>query len=164
MENKHTEQKSKKSTLLLLLSIFFLFNAIMMFRAGINTLYFKHDTSSDYTTVQATVTDLKPDKNAKPGTPPRTIPTFTFDYNGKKITREAPELTFGPGIATPAFRQGEKYSLWVHLNRGELSIPPRATLKETGRSQLITSTIFVVLAIVVWIIRSRQGARTEEAS
>ncbi len=158
MENKQTEKKQQKSVILLLIFIFLLLNAGMMFRAGINTLYFTHDTSSEYVPVEATVEELRPEKNIRAGIPPRIIPVFSFTYNGRIMTMEAPGLAFAKSHGK-SFKKGEKYTLWVHKNRGELILPPRAGLKETGRSQLITSAVCLLLAVVVWIVRGRTGAK-----
>jgi len=162
MKNDQSENRPKKSTALLLISIFLVFNAALMFRAGMNTLYFKKNISSDYVPVEATVKELKPDANVKPGAPPRIIPVFSFRYNGQELTREAPELTFGMGITGRAFKQGETCTLWVHKNRGELMIPPRAGLRETGRSQLIISGISLLFAAVIWIVRGRTGRKAAD--
>jgi hypothetical protein len=159
MENNQTERKRPKSTILLLLFIFILFNAGMIFRAGINTLYFTEDTSSDYAPVQATVKKLQPDTTVKEGKKPRITPIFSFVYKGEELTMEAPRLAFSQAQKGQTFKQGEEHTLWVHKNRGELILPPKAGLQETGRSQLLISAVFLLLAIVIWIVRNRFGAK-----
>lgn len=159
MENKQTEQKRPKSTILLLLFIFILFNAALIFRAGINTLFFTKDTSSDYVPVQAMVKKLQPDTMVKEGEEPRITPIFSFVYKGKELTMEAPMLAFTQAQRAQSFKQGEEHTLWVHKNRGELILPPKAGLQEIGRSQLLISGVFLLLAIVIWIVRNRFGAK-----
>ncbi len=159
MENKQTERKRPKSTILLLLFIFILFNAGMIFRAGVNTLYFTEDTSSDYVPVQAMVKKLQPDTSVKEGKEPRITPIFSFVYKGKELTMEAPRLAFTQAQRGQTFKQGEEHTLWVHKNRGELILPPKAGLQEIGRSQLLISGVFLLLAIVIWIVRNRFGAK-----
>ena len=133
MENKQTEQKRPKSTILLLLFIFVLFNAGLIFRAGVNTLYFTEDTSSDYVPVQATVKKLQADTTVKEGEKPRITPIFSFEYKGKELTMEAPMLAFTQAQRGQIFKQGEEHTLWVHKNRGELILPPQAGQKRRRR-------------------------------
>jgi len=161
MENKQTEQKRPKSTILLLLFIFILFNAALIFRAGINTLFFTEDTSSDYIRVQAMVKKLQPDTAVKEGEEPRITPIFSFVYKGKELTMEAPGLAFTQAQRGQSFKQGEEHTLWVHKNRGELIVPPRAGLQEIGRSQLLISGVFLLLAIGIWIVRNRFAAKSK---
>ena len=161
MENKQTEQKRPKSTILLLLFIFILFNAALIFRAGINTLFFTEDTSSDYVRVQAMVKKLQPDTAVKEGEEPRITPIFSFVYKGKELTMEAPGLAFTQAQRGQSFKQGEEHTLWVHKNRGELIVPPRAGLQEIGRSQLLISGVFLLLAIGIWIVRNRFAAKSK---
>ncbi len=159
MGNEPSGKPQRKSTLLLIIALFFLFNAVLMFRAGINTLYFTKDTSSDYATVQATLTGMRNETNASTtGQQPRIIPVFTFTYNGNELTMEAPGLAFTSTQGRDAFEQGKTYTLWIHKYRGELVLPPKAGLAETGRSQLLTSAIFFCIAAVAWMIRGRTGA------
>jgi len=159
MKNKQTERKRPKSTILLLLFIFFLFNAGLMFRASINTLFFTLDSSSDYVPVQATVKKLQPDTTVKEGEEPRITPIFSFVYKGKELTMEAPMLAFTQAQRGQTFKQGEEHTLWVHKNRGELILPPKAGQKEIGRSQLVLSAVFLLLALVIWMVRNRFGAK-----
>jgi hypothetical protein len=161
MENKQTERKRPKSTILLLLFIFVLFNAGLIFRAGVNTLYFTEDTSSDYVPVQATVKKLQPETSVKEGEKPRITPIFSFEYKGKELTMEAPMLAFTQAQRGQIFKQGEEHTLWVHKNRGELILPPQAGQKEIGRSQLLISGVFLLLAIVIWVVRNRFGAKAK---
>ena len=159
MKYRKTEKKQQKSTILLLLFIFLLFNAGLMFRASVNTLYFTEDTSSDYTPVQATVTELRADTTVQEGEEPRIIPVFTFSYKGEEMTMEAPRLAFIQAQNKLNFKHGEEHTLWVHKTRGELLLPPRAGQKEIGRSQLVISAVFLLLAIVIWILRNRIAAK-----
>ena len=156
---KQAEKERQKSIVLLVIFFFFLFNAAMMFRAGINTLYFTEDTSSDYAPVQARVEQLLPDMTVKQGEQPRITPVFSFTYKGKNITMEAPGLSFAPVQGRLRFKQDGEYTLWVHKNRGELILPPQAGQKEIGRSQLLISGVFLLLAVAVWILRSRIAAK-----
>ncbi len=158
MGNEPIEKPRHKSTLLLIVTLFFLFNAVLMFRAGINTLYFTKDTSSDYAPVQAILTDMRKEASAGTGNQSRIIPVFTFEYNGNELTMEAPGLAFTSTQGRNAFEQGKTYTLWIHKYRGELILPPKASLKETGRSQLLTCAIFFCIALVAWMVRSRTGS------
>ena len=159
MENKQTEKKQQKSTILLLIFIFFLFNAALIFRAGVNTLCFTEDTSSEYAPVQATVKELQPDATVKPGEEARIIPVFSFNYKGEETTMEAPRLAFTQAQRGQTFKQGEEHTLWVHKYRGELLLPPKAGQKEIGRSQMVISAVFLLLAIVIWILRNKLAAK-----
>lgn len=159
MENKKTENRKQKSTILLLVAIFFLFNAALLFRASINTLFFTEDTSGEYTPVQATVKELRPDPSIQTHEEPRVTPVFTFSYKGKEMTMEAPRLAFTQTAQLgQIFKQGEEHTLWVHRRRGELILPPIMGHTETGRSQLLISVVFLLLAIAIWILRNRIGA------
>ncbi len=159
MENTQTEKKQQKSTILLLLFIFVLFNAALMFRASVNTLYFTEDTSGEYAPVQATVKELKPDSSSQAQEEPRIIPVFIFSYKGKEMTMEAPRLAFTQAAQMgQIFKQGEEHTLWIHRRRGELILPPIMGHTETGRSQLLISAVFLLLAIAIWILRNRFGA------
>ncbi len=162
MGNETTKQGAHKSAILLITALFFLFNAILMFRAGINTLYFTKDTSDDYAHVQATLTGMRNEAGHRPGQQSHIIPIFTFDYNGSKLTMEAPGLAFTPATGKKMFEQGRTYTLWVHKYRGELVLPPKASLAETDRSQLMTSAIFFCIAAVAWVVRNRTGSRNRE--
>ncbi len=160
MKNRQTEKKQQKSTILLLLFIFVLFNAALIFRASVNTLYFTEDTSGDYAPVQATVKELQPDATVQEGEEPRIIPIFSFIYKGEEMTMEAPRLAFTQAQRGQTFKQGEEHTLWVHKNRGELLLPPKAGQKETGRSQLVISAVFLLLSIMIWILRNKIAAKT----
>ncbi len=94
MNNKTAGKKAQKSTLLLLLSVFLLFNAAHLFRTSINTLYFTEDTSGDYAVVEATVIDFKPDSTDRATLDSRIIPVFSFSYKGKEVTLAEPDFSF----------------------------------------------------------------------
>ncbi len=143
-----------------MLCIGLLFYAGLMFRAGINTLFFVADTSVDYIPVEATVKKLLPDPATKEGEPQRLIPVFSFKYKGEETMLRAPKLAFVPGQKHPSFKQGQKYGLWVHRTRGELILPPKAGQTEIGRSQMVISSMVLLLAVVIWIIRNRIAAKT----
>ena len=158
---QETQHKPKKSTLLLLLFIFLLFYAGLIFRAGINTLYFVKDASSDYVTVQAVTQDLQPDPATRPGDNPRFIPVFSLEYKGEKIALAAPGLTFTPADNKLSFKQGKEYTLWLHKMRGELLLPPEASQKEIGRSQMVISAVCILLALITWTVRNRFTSKAE---
>ena len=157
MEHQNSAQRGQKSTFLLLVFIFFLFNTALMFRAGVNTLYFTEDTSADYVPVQAAVLELKPDDTVRPGKKNLLIPVFSFHYKGEEITRAAPGMSFSEGERS--FSPGEEHTLWVHRNRGELLLPPRLGQREIGRSQLVVSAFCLLLAIGTWKVRNWFAAR-----
>ena len=160
MENTKTEIRPPKSTILLVLFLFLLFNAAHLFRTSINTLYFAEDTSSDYAPVQATVVKLQPEMTDEAAEEPRIIPIFSFLYKGEKKTMEAPKLAFQQSVKTEQpFTQGQKYTLWVHKRWGELILPPAMGQKELGRSQMVISAVFLLLAISIWILRNKMGAK-----
>lgn len=158
MKNEKTAKKTK-STILMLLAIFFLFNAALMFRAGVNTIYFVEDTSVDYAPVQVIVKELKADDTIRPDENPRIIPVFSFIYQEKEMSLEAPILAFARTQGKQPFQQGEKMTLWVHKYRGELILPPRSSQKEIGRSQMVISAICLLLAIMIWVLRDRMNAK-----
>ncbi len=156
MENKNIEKNPKKSTLLLLLFLFLLFNAVQLFRTSINTMYFTEDTSGDYASIEATVIEFKPGMVDKAEEDSQLIPVFSFLYKGKETTLEAPDFSFDrEKIRTQPFKQGEKYILWVHKRWGKLTLPPIMAPEELGRSQLLISGLFLFLAISIWILRNK---------
>lgn len=146
---------SRKSTILLLLIIFCLFNTALLFRAAVNTLYFMEDPGKDYSEITATVTDLLPEK-APSGVKNKLItPVFSFDYKGETMTREAPALHFAQQEkSTPPYRIGDEVTLWIHDYRGEIIQAPTLSRKDIGISQLVVSTLSLVLAIVLWKVRN----------
>jgi len=136
MENQQIEQKTQKSTLLLVIFLFILFNTVQIFRSGITSLYFTEDTSGDYATVEATLVDFKTVVPKKATAPTKIIPVFSFFYNEKESTLEAPELAFKQDkLQTQPFQSGKKYTLWVHKRWGKLIVPPTMGPAERGRSQ-----------------------------
>jgi hypothetical protein len=155
MENTNTEKKPQKSTLLLVLFLFVLFNAVQLFRTSIKTIYFTEDISGDYAPVEATVIEFKtalPDNTEAP----RLIPVFSFLYKDEETTLEAPNFAFDrEKLKTQPFQQGEKYSLWVHKRWGKLILPPVMGSEELGRSQLRISGLFLFLAVMIWILRNK---------
>jgi hypothetical protein len=162
MKNTLPEKRQPKSTILLLLFIGILFYAGLMFRAGLNTLFFVKDTSMDYAPVHATVKDLQAEPTINREKTQRIIPVFSLHYKGEDITLEAPRLAFDQGIKEPPFKRGEQYSLWVHKTRGELIVPPRAGQKEIGRSQMVISFTLLMLAVAIWILRNQIAAKRAE--
>ncbi len=161
MEDKKTEKK-QKSTILLLLVLFFIFNAGLIFKAGLNTLYFTEDTSADYAPVQATLKELRPDSTIEPGEEPRIIPVFSFMFKGEETTLEAPLLSFSQTQSKQPFTVGEELDLWVQKYRGELILPPKSSQKEIGRSQMVISVVFLLLAIMIWMLRNRLGRNAKQ--
>ncbi len=125
MQNTDTEKKPK-STILLLLAIFFLVYAGLIFRAGINTLFFVTDSSVDYAPIQATVTELQADPAVQEKEQPLIIPVFSFHYQDREMTLQAPRLAFNKATDNPPFKTGQQYNLWVHKYQGELILPRRA--------------------------------------
>ncbi len=158
-ETSAPKEKTKpKSIILLLLALFLLLNSALLFRAGINTIFFTEDISGDYAPVQAIVHELRVETDSEGVEPARILPVFTFMYNDEEQTMEAPGLVFKP--SRPLFRQGQKYTLWVHKYRGELIMPPKGSLQDMGRSQLMVSGICLLLAIGAWMLRMRQRAKS----
>ena len=156
MENQQIEQKTKKSTLLLVLFLFVLFNAAHLFRTSINTMFLTEDISGDYETVEATVVEFRPEKADKVERELKLIPVFSFLYKDVMEVMEAPDFAFNPDrkMLQP-FQQGEKYTLWVHKRWGKLMVPPIMGPEELGRSQMKISGIFLLLAIAIWIMRNK---------
>lgn len=161
MNKEQTENKQQKSTILLLIGLFFLLNAALLFRAGINTLFFAEDTSGDYSPVQATVTKLETDTTEEKGKDHKIIPIFTFTYKGEELIMAAPDLAFTQVLQKKSgFEEGNEYTLWLHKYRGELILPPIMSQNEMGRSQLLISGVFLLLAIGTWILRNRFGVKS----
>ena len=160
MKNIQTDTIRKKSTILLLIFFFVLLNAVLLLRASINALYFTEDTSIEYSTVQATVKTLEPDTTVQDGDAPRLIPKFSFIFQSEEIITEAPELAFSTGEQQgQIFKKGEEYTLWLHKRSGDLLLPPFMGQKEIGRSQLVISGVFFLLAIVVWVLRNKMARK-----
>lgn len=160
MENKNIGKKPQKSTLLLVLFLFLLFNAVQLFRTSIQTLYFTEDTSGDYASIEATVIEFKPcmPDNAKEDS--QLIPVFSFLYKNEETTLEASNFAFDrERLRTQPFQQGEKYTLWVHKRWGKLILPPIMAPGELGRSQLLISCLFLFLAIAIWILRNKMAKK-----
>jgi hypothetical protein len=156
MKNQQIEQKSKKSTLLLVLFLFVLFNAVQLFRTSINTMFFTEDISGDYATVEATVVEFKPEKTEKAEQVLKLIPVFSFLYKDEVEVIEAPDFAFNRDKKMDQpFQQGEKYTLWVHKRWGKLMVPPIMGPEKLGRLQMKISAIFLLLAVAVWILRNR---------
>jgi hypothetical protein len=157
MENKETEKKPQKSTLLFVLFLFLLFNAAHLFRTSINTLYFAEDTSGDYAAVEATLIEFRPDTAEKvEEEPPQLTPVFSFRYKEEEMTMEAPDFAFDQDkLGNQPFAQGEEYVLWVHKRWGKLILPPIMGQEELGRSQLRISALFLFLAVGIWILRNK---------
>ncbi len=156
---QQTQHKQQKSTPLLLLCIFLLFYAGLIFRAGINTLYFTQDASEDYAQIIAVIQDLQPDPSVRPGETPFLIPVFTFEYKGETMTLAAPNLHFSPAQKKLSFKQGEEYPLWLHKIQGKLLLPPTASQKQIGRSQMVISAVCILLALVAWVLRNKLAIR-----
>ncbi|AGF78044.1 hypothetical protein UWK_01484 [Desulfocapsa sulfexigens DSM 10523] len=156
MENAQSEQKPQKSTILLLLALFFLFNGGHLFRTSVNTMYFTEDTSSDYSPIDATVIEFKIHSAKNSEAPPRMIPVFSFLYKEKETILEAPDFAFDQDkqLSQP-FQMGKEYSLWVHKRWGKLIVPPIMAPAELGRSQLRISILFFFLAVGIWILRNK---------
>jgi hypothetical protein len=147
----------RKSTVLLLVIIFCLFNAALLFRAGVNTLYFMEDAGKDYTAITATVTDLLANKksSATDGNNRMITPVFSFNYKGETITREAPVLQYAQQeTGTPPYRIGDEVDLWIHNFQGEIILPPAFSRKQVGISQFVVSALSLVLAMILWKVRN----------
>jgi hypothetical protein len=156
MKKQQVEQKTRKSTLLLILFLFVLFNAIQLFRTSINTMFFTEDISGDYATVEATVVEFRPEKADKPEQEQKLIPVFSFLYEEEEETIEAPNFAFNRDRKlNQPFQLGEKYTLWVHKRWGKFMVPPIMGPEELGRSQMKISMIFLFLAIAIWIMRNK---------
>ncbi len=152
----------QKSTILLLLVLFCLFNAAMLFRAAVNTLYFLEDAGKDYTEITATVTELQPEQD-----PYRQLitPVFSFDYKGEMMTRKAPALQYVPRESgTAPYRVGDVVSLWIHDFQGDIIVPPKLSRRDIGISQLVVSALSLVLALVLWKIRNALAGRKQKSS
>jgi len=143
-----------KSKILLLVFILLFVNAILIFRAGVNTLFFAVDTTDEYTPVRVTVEKLQPAPETEKEQ--SMIPVFSFMYKGEERTVPAPGLEPRNG----QFKQGDKFTLWLHSGRGEFIWPPIASQKEIGRSQMVLSAISLLLAVLVWLFR-RSGLKKE---
>ncbi len=156
MENKQTNTTPQKSTILLLLALFFLFNGAHLFRTSINTTFFTEDISDDYSPIEATVLKFVPDPTEKVGEASNMIPVFSFSYKGEATLLEAPDFSFvkDKELKQP-FQLGKEYSLWVHKRWGKLMVPPLMKPAELGRSQLWISGLFFLLAIATWILRNK---------
>lgn len=162
MKNIQTDTIQKKSTILLLIFFFILLNAVLLLRAGINALYFTEDTSIEHSTVMATVKTLQPDTTLQNGDDPRLIPSFSFVFQGEEILTEAPELAFSTGTQQgQIFKEGEEYTLWLHKRSGDLLLPPFMGEKEIGRSQVVISGVFFLMAIAVWLLRNRMAKKVQ---
>ncbi len=162
MKNIQTDTIRKKSTILLLVFFFILLNAVLLLRSSINALFFTEDTSIEYSTVLATVKTLRPDTSFQDGDDPRFIPRFTFVFQGEDILTEAPELAFSSGAQDgQIFKEGDEYTLWLHKRSGDLLLPPLMEQKAIGRSQLVISSVFFLLAIAVWVLRNRMAKKVQ---
>jgi len=156
MENKEMGKKTQKSTLLLVLFLFILFNAVQLFRTSIKTMYFTEDTSGDYAAIEATVVEFKPVIADTPEKKLQSIPVFSFLYKEEEVTMEAPDFIFDrEKLGEQPFQQGETYTLWVHKRWGKLILPPVMGPEELGRSQLKLSAVFLLLAVAIWILRNK---------
>ena len=159
MENQQIKTKPQRSTILLILFFLFLFNAGHLFRTSINTMYFTEDVSGDYVPVEATVIRFKPvvtEKIKNSAEELKLMPIFSFLFEEEKMTREAPSFTFKEArTKTQPYQLGEKYSLWIHKRWGTFMVPPVMAPAELGRSQLCISLLFLLLAIGLWILRSK---------
>jgi len=154
----------RKSTVLLLLIIFCLFNTALLFRAAVNTLYFLEDPGIDYSPITATVTDLMEEKEPPDESKGLVTPVFSFDYKGETMTREAPVLQYAQQeTSIPPYRIGDEVSLWIHDYRGEIILPPTLSRKQVGVSQLVVSTLSLVLAIVLWKVRNLLAGQKKRA-
>jgi hypothetical protein len=147
-------ESSQKSTILLVLMLFFLFNAAMLFRAAVNTLYFIEDPGKDYSEITATVTALLPEKDPAANDNVFITPVFSFTYKGEPMTREAPMLHYSQQDTPPAYRMGDELLLWINNYRGDIILPPPLSQKDTGISQLMISFLSFVLAMLLWRIRN----------
>ncbi|MCF6187005.1 MAG: hypothetical protein L3J49_05945 [Desulfobulbaceae bacterium] len=154
----------QKSTILLLLVLFCLFNAAMLFRAAVNTLYFLEDAGKDYTEITATVTELQPEQDPSDNRQLIT-PVFSFDYKGEMMTRKAPALQYVPRESgTAPYRVGDVVSLWIHDFQGDIIVPPKLSRRDIGISQLVVSALSLVLALVLWKIRNALAGRKQKSS
>lgn len=150
----------QKSTILLLLVLFCLFNTAMLFRAAVNTLYFMEDAGKDYTEITATVAELLPEQDPADNAKKLITPVFSFDYKGEMMTRKAPALQYAPresGVAP--YRVGDEISLWIHDFQGDIIVPPKLSRKDIGISQLVVSALSLVLAIILWKVRNALARR-----
>ncbi|MBU0947006.1 MAG: hypothetical protein KJ804_15860 [Proteobacteria bacterium] len=152
-------ESSQKSTFLLLLILFFLFNAAMLFRAAVNSLYFMEDPGKDYSEITATVTALLPENNPAAHEKAFITPVFSFSYQGEPMTREAPALHYPQLDKPPAYQMGDEVLLWINNYRGEIILPPPLSQKDTGISQLMISFLSFVLAMVLWKVRNLLAKR-----
>ncbi len=154
------KKKSQKSTFLLILFLFLLFNAAHLFRTSINTLYFTKDTSSDYAVVEVTVDGFKDGSADNIKKESQSIPVFSFMYEGKKMVIEESDFAFYKNREkTQPFQKGEVYTMWVHKRWGKMKVPPFMNPRERGRSQLSMSVLFLLLAVGVWLLRNRFAKR-----
>jgi hypothetical protein len=160
MEHKQTEQKPQKSTLLLIVFLFILFNAVQLFRSGVTSRFFTEDISGDYASVEATLVSFKTNSEENSLDPPQSIPVFSFVYKEEQTTLDAPNFAFdATKRQIQPFQIGAKYSLWVHKRWGQLIVPPVMGPEERGRSQMKISGLFLFLAVAVWILRNKLAKR-----
>lgn len=144
----------KKSTLLLILTIICLVNTALVFRAGVNTLYFLDDPSEDYAPVTGTVISIRETTDPKEVNTRVMVPTFSFLYREKMMEREAPALQWtAVSPLDEPYRVNQQVSLWVHKYRGEIILPPQATQQSIGISQLVVAGLSLVQAMVFWWLR-----------
>ena len=164
MKKQVADGVGQKSTILLLLVLFCLFNAAMLFRAAVNTLYFLEDAGKDYTEITATVTELQPEQD--PADNKKLItPVFSFDYKGEMMTRKAPALQYVPRKSGSApYKVGDVVSLWIHDFQGDIIVPPKLSRRDIGISQLVVSALSLVLALILWKIRNALAGRKRKSS
>ena len=156
MENENREKKSQKSTLLLVLFLFVLFNAVQLFRTSIKTTYFTEDISGDYAPIEATVVEFKPAVVSNKAESSQLIPVFSFLYEDEETTLEGADFAFDRNKQKDQpFQPGETYSLWVHKRWGKLILPHVMAPEELGRTQLRISGLFLFLAVAIWILRNK---------
>lgn len=162
MKKAQSNVVQEKSTILLLVFLFILLNAALLFRSSINALYFAEEMSPEYASVQATVNALTPDTTVQNGENTRLIPTFSFVYRGKEILTDAPDLAFDVGTDKgETFKKGGEYTLWMHKKSGVFQLPPVMGQKEIGRSQLLLSGVFLLMAVAVWVLRNRMAIKVQ---
>jgi len=156
MENKEIETKPQKSTLLLVLFIIVLFNAVQLFRTSINNMYFTEDISGDYAVIKATVLEFKPVVADNTEDKPQNVPVFSFLYKEGEVILEAPDFIFDQeDLKSQPYQRGEEYTLWVHKRWGQLMVPPIMGPVELGKSQLRISLVFMLLTVAIWFLRNK---------
>ncbi len=159
METKETKHKPQKSTLLLILFLFFLLNAAHLFRTSINTIYFTEDISGDYAPVEVTVIGFRSVLTEKTKAAPedeKLMPVFSFLYKEEETSREAPDFAFKQErTESQPYQLGEVYPLWIHKRWGTFMVPPVMGPAELGKSQLRISLVFLLLAVAIWILRNK---------